>query len=151
MQVDQRTIWRKYAICNCLRYVVFIILCVIGLRDRPIGVCAVIMRRQTPSSEYVVSPYSCYCCYWSAAAAAAAGWHLPDHIISAISTFPMALCFWCGWSSGGHVMIIIGWWQSGGFMVGVWLVSGRLIFCKLVLGTSEYNPCVFTCKSWAEY
>ena len=72
-----------------LRYVELIILCVIGLGNRPVGVCS--NNETTPPSEYVVSPY-----YWpwsAAAAAATAGWHSPDHIISATSTFLMDLSF----------------------------------------------------------
>ena len=94
----------------------------------------------TPSTEYVVS----HSWPWSAAtAAAAAGWHSPDHIISAISTFLMDLSFLSRCTRSGHLIIIIWWWCSGDFMVGVCRESGRLIFCKLVLGASEYSPCAF--------
>ena len=55
----------------------------------------------------------------------------------------MDLSFLSRCTRSGHLIIIIWWWCSGDFMVGVCRESGRLIFCKLVLGASEYSPCAF--------
>ena len=106
-----------------LRYVVFIILCVMGLRDRPIGVCAVIIRRhpQVSMSSHPSTP-----------AAATAGLLLPLLVgtCQIISLAPYLLSSAFGvagpmvvndhWSCDDTNLVVEVWWFYGGCLVSVW-------------------------------